>query len=53
MSVAGDSSGGSYEITDLQSSTTYSIRVAAISGAGHVGDYSSTITEVTSGKPYV
>ena len=50
MSVPGDSSGGSYEITGLQSSTTYSIRVAARTGASRIGPYSSTITEDTSGE---
>ena len=50
MSAPGDSSGGSYEITGLQSSTTYSIQVAAVTGASRNGPYSSTITEVTSGE---
>ena len=50
MSAPGDSSGGSYEITGLQSSTTYSIRVAAITGVTRVGEYSSFITEDTSGE---
>ena len=50
MSAPGDSSGGSYEITGLQSSTTYSIQVAALTGASREGPYSSAITEVTTGE---
>ena len=50
MSAPGDSSGGSYEITGLEPSTTYSIQVAAVTGTSRIGPYSSTITEVTSGE---
>ena len=50
MSAPGDSSGGSYEITGLQSSTTYSIRVAAVTGGARFGVYSTIRTETTSGQ---
>ena len=49
MSAPGDSSGGSYEITGLQSSTTYSIEVAAINSAG-TGEYSEHKDQLTSGE---
>ena len=48
MSAPGDSSGGTYEITGLQSSTTYSIQVAAVNSAG-IGDYSDPSNQLTSG----
>ena len=47
MSV--DSKGGSYEITGLQSSTTYSIQVAAMNSAG-TGDYSDPYLITTDSK---
>ena len=50
MAAPGDSSGGTYVISNLQSSTTYSIQVAAITGVNRIGPYSSTITEATSGE---
>ena len=49
ISVPGDSSGGSYEITGLQSSTTYSIQVAAMNSAG-TGDYSDPYLITTDSK---
>ena len=49
MSAPGDSSGGSYEITGLQSSTTYSIQVAARNSAG-TGDYSDPYLITTDSK---
>ena len=49
MSAPGDSSGGSYEITGLQSSTTYSIQVAAMNSAG-TGVYSDPYLITTDSK---
>ena len=49
MSVPGDSSGGSYEISGLQSSTTYSIKVAAMNSAG-TGVYSDPYLITTDSK---
>ena len=49
MSAPGDSSGESYEITGLQSSTTYSIQVAAVNSAG-IGDYSDPRDQLTLGE---
>ena len=49
MPVPGDSSGGTYEITGLQPSTTYSIQVAAINSAG-TGDYSDPYLITTDSK---
>ena len=40
--VTGDSSGGMYEITELTSSTTYSIEVAAVNRNG-TGPYSAPV----------
>ena len=50
MAVPGDSSGGTYVIYNLESSTTYSIQVAAVTGGSHIGRYSSIVTEDTSGE---
>ena len=49
MSAPGNSSGGSYEITGLQSSTTYSIQVAAVNSVGS-GEYSDPSNQLTSGE---
>ena len=49
MSVPGDSSGGSYEITGLQSSTTYSIQVAGVNSVD-TGVYSDPKNQLTSGE---
>ena len=48
MSAPGDSSGGTYDITGLQSSTTYSIRVAGVNSDG-TGVYSNPRDQLTSG----
>ena len=45
----GDSSGGSYEITGLQSSTTYSIQVAGVNSVD-TGVYSDPKNQLTSGE---
>ena len=49
MSAPGDSSGRSYEITGLQSSTTYSIQVAAVNIVG-TGVYSDSRDQLTLGE---
>ena len=46
----GDSSGGTYVISNLKSSTTYSFQVAAITGGSRTGRFSSIVTEDTSGE---
>lgn len=42
--------GGPYTINNLQSATTYAIRVASRNEAGY-GDFSPSITEVTNASP--
>ena len=50
VNVTGDSSGGTYTIPGLLSSTNYSIQVAAMNGAG-TGDYSAAVDQLTEGIP--
>ena len=48
VNVTGDSSGGTYTIPGLLSSTNYSIQVAAMNGAG-TGEYSAAVDRLTEG----
>ena len=50
MSVSGDFSGGMYVISNLESSITYSIEVAAVTGTNLIGIYSSPIPGQTIGE---
>ena len=47
--VTGDSSGGMYDISDLDSSTSYSIQVAALNNT-LIGPYSTTAISLTAGR---
>ena len=47
--ASGDSSGGMYEISGLNSSTNYSIAVAAVNSAG-TGVYSDPLIVITDSK---
>ena len=49
VSVSGDFSGGMYVISGLMPSTTYSIKVAAVTSAG-TGPYSATVYQQTSSE---
>ena len=49
MMASGDSSGGMYKISGLNSSTTYIIEVAAVNSAG-TGVYSGPISVLTAGE---
>ena len=48
MSASGDFSGGMYVISDLESSTTYSIEVAAVNDE-LIGPYSDALNKLTAG----
>ena len=48
VNVTGDSSGGTYIIPGLMSSTNYSIQVAAMSSAS-TGTYSAAVNQLTKG----
>ena len=50
--ASGDSSGGMYEISGLNSSTNYTIEVAAVNSAG-TGVYSGPTSVLTSGVVHV
>ena len=49
MSVPGDFSGGMYVISNLESSTFYSIQVAAMND-DLIGPYSNALDQLTEGK---
>ena len=46
--ITGDSSGGTYVISGLEPSTTYSIQVAALTSTG-VGPYTTPLSQLTAG----
>ena len=48
VNISGDSSGGMYDITNLDPSTNYSIGVAAMNGE-LIGPYSSAVNQLTEG----